>query len=161
MPRHVVYKPCIVLIFSILQIITINPYQLKLCFIIVRLYYFCAGTSNKSHITCQGPTFTPNSFCKNTPLRFKCSRFDRSNCDGPRNQDNVSNWWVHGGGSNKSSLSSEKLFFAQFLTNFQNNLKWGAVVQWAYSSYIDGSCAVDRISFSLVTPVNRQTQSDG
>ena len=27
--------------------------------------------------------------------------------------------------------------------------------------YIDSSCAVDRINYSLVTPVNRQTQGDG
>ena len=28
-------------------------------------------------------------------------------------------------------------------------------------TYIDGSCAIDHINFSLVTPVSRQMQSDG
>ena len=30
-----------------------------------------------------------------------------------------------------------------------------------YKTYIDGSCSIDRINVSLVSPVNRQVYSDG
>ena len=33
--------------------------------------------------------------------------------------------------------------------------------EWITVVYIDGSCALDPISYMLLTPVNRQTQSDG
>ena len=32
---------------------------------------------------------------------------------------------------------------------------------WESVTCIDGSCAVDRINWSLVIPINRQMQSDG